>query len=154
LHTRTRSGPTGRRHRNRLVGRPRPPRALARGLLPRRRHHQPRLAAGPRADNARRTRRAAVLTVWRPAYGRRRPIRPAADTRRNDTIDTLPGGGDLMTTTASKPRGREAQQGALAGIGGACRTLRLPTIRGHIDEMINAAEREQQCYTAFLADAL
>lgn len=58
------------------------------------------------------------------------------------------------TTTAARPRGRPAEPAALTGIDAACRTLRLPTIRDRVNDMIAAAEREQQTYAAFLADAL
>lgn len=60
----------------------------------------------------------------------------------------------MTTATTTKPRGRPAETAALTGIDGACRTLRLPTIRGRIGDMITAAEREQQSYAGFLADAL
>lgn len=60
----------------------------------------------------------------------------------------------MTTTTATKPRGRPAEPAALAGIDGACRTLRLPTIRDRVTDMITAAQREQRTYAGFLADAL
>jgi len=59
----------------------------------------------------------------------------------------------MTTATTTKPRGRP-EPAALAGIDGACRTLRLPTIRDRVADMIAAAERQQASYAAFLADAL
>lgn len=60
----------------------------------------------------------------------------------------------MMTATTAKPRGRPGDPAALAGNDGACRTLRLPTIRDRVGDMIAAAERDQQSYAAFLAEAL
>jgi DNA replication protein DnaC len=55
---------------------------------------------------------------------------------------------------ATTPRGRPTEPAALSGIDGACRTLRLPTIRDGITEMLAVAEREQASYAGFLAEAL
>jgi DNA replication protein DnaC len=64
-----------------------------------------------------------------------------------------------MTTTTTPPAGSRAgsgttEQAALAGIDGACRALRLPTIRDRVSDMIAAAQREQASYAGFLAEAL
>jgi DNA replication protein DnaC len=66
----------------------------------------------------------------------------------------------MSTTTtgppapSTTPRGRPGDPGALTGIDTACRTLRLPTIRARVADMIAAAEREQLSYPGFLAEAL
>jgi DNA replication protein DnaC len=53
----------------------------------------------------------------------------------------------VKTTTLTEPA-------ALTAIDAACRSLRLPTIRTRYDELAAAAAREQQSYTAFLAELL
>jgi DNA replication protein DnaC len=66
----------------------------------------------------------------------------------------------MSTTTTDPPtpsttgRGRPGDPAALTGIDTACRTLRLPTIRARITDMIATAEREQLSYPGFLAEAL
>jgi len=67
------------------------------------------------------------------------------------TTTTSPPPAAARTTTA---RGRPTEPAALSGIDGACRTLRLPTIRDGITAMLAAAEREQASYAGFLAEAL
>ncbi|MCA1681993.1 MAG: IS21-like element helper ATPase IstB [Actinobacteria bacterium] len=66
----------------------------------------------------------------------------------------------MSTTTtgppapSTAPRGRPGEPAALTGIDTACRTLRLPTIRARVADMIATAEREQLSYPGFLAEAL
>ncbi len=58
-------------------------------------------------------------------------------------------------TTTTKARGRPVtDEAALTAINAACRALGLPTIRGHVEEHLHAAEREQHSYAGFLAELL
>ena len=58
-----------------------------------------------------------------------------------------------MTTTTSRAR-PVTDEAAATAIDAACRLLRLPTIRGQIDEHLAAAQREQHSYAGFLAELL
>jgi DNA replication protein DnaC len=58
-----------------------------------------------------------------------------------------------VTTTLRRQRGL-TEPAALAAIDQACRRLRLPTIRGVLDEGLAAANREQLSYQGFLAELL
>src|SRR5690242_14973464 len=60
------------------------------------------------------------------------------------------------TTTTSVLRRRRGltEQAATAAIDQACRRLRLPTIRGLIDEAVTVAEKEQLSYAGFLAELM
>jgi DNA replication protein DnaC len=63
-----------------------------------------------------------------------------------------------MTSTAptlrSSRRRNMTDQAAQAAIDQACRALRLPTIRGVVDDTVAAAEREQLTYRGFLVELL
>jgi DNA replication protein DnaC len=67
-----------------------------------------------------------------------------------------------MTTTTTNPaptvrssrRRNMTDQAAQAAIDQACRALRLPTIRGVVDDTVAAAEREQMTYRGFLVELL
>ena len=57
----------------------------------------------------------------------------------------------------NQPRRRRrnmTEQAATAAIDQACRTLRLPTIRSGVDDVVTAAEHEQLTYRGFLAELL
>ena len=60
------------------------------------------------------------------------------------------------TTTTSVLRRRRGltEQAAIAAIDQACRRLRLPTIRGLIEEAVTVAEKEQLSYAGFLAELM
>lgn len=58
-----------------------------------------------------------------------------------------------MTTTTTRAR-PVTDEAAATAIDAACRLLRLPTIRGQIDEHLRAAQREQHSYAGFLAELL
>ena len=60
------------------------------------------------------------------------------------------------TTTTSVLRRRRGltEQAATAAIDQACRRLRLPTIRGLIEEAVTVAEKEQLSYAGFLAELM
>ena len=58
------------------------------------------------------------------------------------------------TRAGPRPRPRPGDPAALTAIDTACRELRLPSIRSRVEDMINAAEREQLGYARFLAEAL
>lgn len=58
-----------------------------------------------------------------------------------------------ITTTLRRRRGL-TEEAANAAIDGACRRLRLPTIRAVVDEATTAAEKEQLSYQGFLAELL
>jgi DNA replication protein DnaC len=58
-----------------------------------------------------------------------------------------------VTTTLRRQRGM-TQEAAQAAIEQACRRLRLPTVRGVMDEAVKLAEREQLTYEGFLAELL
>jgi DNA replication protein DnaC len=58
-------------------------------------------------------------------------------------------------TSSSRRRRRSmTEQAATAAIDQACRTLRLPTIRGSVDDVIATAEHDQLTYRGFLAELL
>jgi DNA replication protein DnaC len=60
-----------------------------------------------------------------------------------------------MTHTPPRQRRRRphmTEQAATAAIDQACRTLRLPTIRSHVDDTVDAAEHDQLSYRGFLAE--
>ncbi|MCI2424157.1 ATP-binding protein [Saccharopolyspora sp. K220] len=61
-----------------------------------------------------------------------------------------------MTSTTGPRRRRKgmSEQAATAAIDQACRSLRLPTVRGSVEDMVTAAEHEQQSYRGFLAELL
>lgn len=63
-----------------------------------------------------------------------------------------------VTNTAPTPRPSRRRnmtdQAAQAAIDQACRALRLPTIRGVVDDTVSAAEREQLTYRGFLVELL
>lgn len=46
------------------------------------------------------------------------------------------------------------EEAAEAAVDQACRSLRLPTIRTRVEEMLAAAEKEQLTYRGFLAELL
>ena len=58
-----------------------------------------------------------------------------------------------INTTFRRRRGM-TEEAANAAIDGACRRLRLPTIRAVVDEATAAAEKEQLSYQGFLAELL
>ncbi len=51
-------------------------------------------------------------------------------------------------------RRRMSEQAAETAVVGACRMLRLPTIRGKFPDLAEQAAREQMSYLAFLAELL
>jgi DNA replication protein DnaC len=59
-----------------------------------------------------------------------------------------------MTTTTKTRRRSMTEQAADAAIFQACRSLRLPTLRGCFAEYADAAERNQLTYRGFLAELL
>lgn len=59
----------------------------------------------------------------------------------------------LTTPTLRRRRGM-TEQAAAAAIDQACRRLRLPTIRGLVDEAAGIAQKEQLSYHGFLAELL
>ena len=61
-----------------------------------------------------------------------------------------------MTSTAGPRRRRKglSDQAATTAIDQACRSLRLPTVRGSVEDMVTAAEHEQLSYRGFLAELL
>ena len=58
-----------------------------------------------------------------------------------------------ITTTLRRRRGL-TEEAANAAIDGACRRLRLPTIRAVVEEATTAAQKEQLSYQGFLAELL
>lgn len=58
-----------------------------------------------------------------------------------------------ITPTLRRRRGL-TEEAALAAVDQACRRLRLPTIRGVLDEAIEVAKKEQLSYPGFLAELL
>ncbi|MFW6599834.1 IS21-like element helper ATPase IstB [Propionibacteriaceae bacterium Y2011] len=58
------------------------------------------------------------------------------------------------TSTTLRRRRGLTEEAALAAVDQACRRLRLPTIRGVLDEAITAAVKEQLSYPGFLAELL
>ena len=58
-----------------------------------------------------------------------------------------------ITPTLRRRRGL-TEEAALAAVDQACRRLRLPTIRGVLDEAIGGATKEQLSYPGFLAELL
>ena len=58
-----------------------------------------------------------------------------------------------ITPTLRRRRGL-TEEAALAAVDQACRRLRLPTIRGVLDEAIGVAKKEQLSYPGFLAELL
>ncbi|MDD7942826.1 IS21-like element helper ATPase IstB [Actinomycetospora lutea] len=65
----------------------------------------------------------------------------------------------MTSTPTSSPRSRRrrprlTEQAATTAIDQACRTLRLPTIRANVEDVIATAEHEQLSYRGFLADLL
>lgn len=59
----------------------------------------------------------------------------------------------ITTPTLRRRRGM-TEQAAAAAIDQACRRLRLPTIRGLVDEAVGIAQKEQLTYHGFLAELL
>ncbi|GAB3588698.1 IS21-like element helper ATPase IstB [Calidifontibacter terrae] len=57
-------------------------------------------------------------------------------------------------TPTLRRRRRLTEEAALAAVDQACRRLRLPTIRGVLDEAITVAGKEQLSYPGFLAELL
>ncbi len=58
-----------------------------------------------------------------------------------------------MTTALRRRRGL-TEQAAAAAIDQACRQLRLPTVRGLVEDMLTVANKEQLTYEGFLAELL
>ena len=58
-----------------------------------------------------------------------------------------------VTTTLRRRRGL-TEEAAIAAVDQACRRLRLPTVRGVVDEALVTANREQLSYQGFLAELL
>lgn len=61
-----------------------------------------------------------------------------------------------MTSTPGARRRRQglSDQAATTAIDQACRSLRLPTVRTSVEDMVTAAEHEQLSYRGFLAELL
>ncbi|WP_308286204.1 IS21-like element helper ATPase IstB [Actinomycetospora soli] len=57
-------------------------------------------------------------------------------------------------TSARRRRKALTEQAATAAIDQACRTLRLPTIRSSVEDVVVTAEHEQLSYRGFLAELL
>jgi hypothetical protein len=58
-----------------------------------------------------------------------------------------------MTQPLRRRRGL-TEQAAAAAVDQACRSLRLPSVRGLVADMVIAAEKEQLTYQGFLAELL
>ena len=59
-----------------------------------------------------------------------------------------------VTTPTLRRRRGMTEQAATAAIDQACRRLRLPTIRGLVEEATTVAQKEQLSYAGFLAELL